>query len=66
MFLVSPKMGVYSVTAASWEKDTNFGATRNIFGPSYFVTALVIAKNLRVKADNLKTFEITRTSERSE
>ena len=30
-------------TAGSWEKDTIFGAARNFFGPSYFVTALELA-----------------------
>ena len=35
------KDGVF-FTAGNWDKDIIFGATRNIFGPSYFVTALVV------------------------
>jgi len=35
------KNGVF-FTAGSREKDTIFGAARTIFGPSYFVTALVV------------------------
>jgi hypothetical protein len=29
-------------SAGSWEKDTVLGAARKIFGPSYFVMALVL------------------------
>ena len=38
-YLAAPKI-VSSFTAGSREKDTIFGAARNFFDPSYFVTAL--------------------------
>ena len=46
-------------TAGNWEKDTIFGAARKIFGPSYFVTALLsiglawqkISSDVPVKAE---------------
>ena len=41
-FLSAPNM-VSFFTAGSWGKDTIFGAARNFFGPSYFVTALELA-----------------------
>ena len=42
-FLAAPKM-MYLFTAGSCEKDTIFGAARNCFGPSYFVTALAVLR----------------------
>ena len=38
-FCSRTKNGVF-FSAASYKKDTIFGAARKIFGPSYFVTAL--------------------------
>ena len=61
-FLAAPKMVSFFI-ACSWEKDTNFGAARKFFGPSYIVTALITRfwkiNNVFTKFRSFCTFAFT-------
>ena len=47
----------------SWEKDTVFGAARNFFGPSYFVTVLKSVFENKSRPQNKIIWEINHTSQ---